>query len=592
MDAQITRTLDLRDYVRIVRSSSRLIVATAVLVGVLAATYVLVRGPEYTATARVLVESIVNPALGDLSGQAANVLQPDMNTEIQIASSSSVANAVTQDPLVRRAGVTAAPEALLPHLDVQNLRDTTVLLIQYTDPDPNRARLLANAFAEQYLGLRKSRVEDNVSVGKDALERKLNGPDADGDGVPDDTNRDGIPDQGLRHDYLLAAERYDNAKTEAEKQLAQIDLNSFSAQILEINTQIARIDALVATSQGGSLQSRAITPASPSSPSIFFAAFVGGVFGAMIGAGAAIARKMAADRVGGHAELSDEIGAPVIGVIPAVAGWNERRRERLVSREEPTSPAAEAYRTLATNIRFIGSKQRLQVVMLTSSLPEEGKTSTATNLAVVLAQSGLRTILVDGDLRRPRADRFLGVAHGGGLREALEGWTDLVDVIQMSDIPGLAVLRSGETPSDPAALLSTPAAQKVLGDLRKAADIVICDAPPVLPVADASVLAPHVDGVLFVHDPSIAPRTALLDAVRQLRTAGGDVIGGVYNNVSKSQRTYLGYSRYEAYYAAQGPAAAQPSWAPRGVATLDRPDRPDGDRRERAAGGANPGSRS
>jgi capsular exopolysaccharide synthesis family protein len=565
VDTQVTRTLDLRDYGRIVRASTRLIIATAVLVGMLSATYVLVRGPEYTATARVLVESIVPPALSGLSGQAATVLQPVMSTETQVAQSVEVAR-VAQE----LAESTRPPEQLLGALEVENVRDTTVLLIRYTSADPSEARALANAFAEAYLAQRKGQVEALAEATAEALQAQLS-VDEDGDGTPD---------SGLLKQYQDAVDRLNDATPDQEA-IYQAEVDQIRQQIQVVSAQLGQTKILEATSQGGRIVSRAITPTSPSSPSVVFAAIVGAIFGALIGAAAAIARKVAADRVAGHTELSDEIGAQVIGVIPAVAGWHERRKERLVTREEPSSPAAEAYRTLATNIRFIGSKQRLQVMMLTSSLPEEGKTSTAANLAVVLAQSGLRTILVDADLRRPRAERFLGVGHGAGFREALEGWTDLVDVIQMSDVPGLAVLRSGETPPDPAALLSTPAAPKMLADLRKAADIVICDAPPVLPVADASVLAPHVDGVLFVHDPSIAPRTALLDAVRQLRTAGGEVIGGVYNNVSKAQRTYLGYSRYEAYYG-QPSTGAPAAWPPSRL-TLERPDRPDGERRERPA---------
>jgi receptor protein-tyrosine kinase len=167
---------------------------------------------------------------------------------------------------------------------------------------------------------------------------------------------------------------------------------------------------------------------------------------------------------------------------------------------------------------------------------------------MVLAQSGLRTILVDADLRRPRAGKFLDVPPGPGFREALEGWRELVDVIQVSEVPGLAVLRSGDTPADPASLLSGTDVDRVFAELRKAADFIVCDAPPVLPVADASILAAKADGVLFVHDPSISPKTALAEAVRQLRTSGGVVIGGVHNNVTKAQRTYLGYARYETYY--------------------------------------------
>ena len=186
--------------------------------------------------------------------------------------------------------------------------------------------------------------------------------------------------------------------------------------------------------------------------------------------------------------------------------------------------------------------------MVTSALPGEGKSATTANLATVLAETGIRTLLVDADLRRPRAERFLDVANGPGLREALEGKAELKDVVVSTDVPNLSIIRSGQIPHDPVALLAGVHADAVFHDMRRLGDIVVCDAPPTLPVADASILAEVADVVIFVHDPAISSRTALEDAVRQLRTAGGEIAGGVYNNITSLQRTTLGYATYDQYY--------------------------------------------
>ena len=115
-------------------------------------------------------------------------------------------------------------------------------------------------------------------------------------------------------------------------------------------------------------------------------------------------------------------------------------------------------------------------------------------------------------------------------------------------MPNLSIIRSGSMPNDPVALLAGPHADAVFHDMRRLGDIVICDAPPTLPVADASILAEAADVVLFVHDPAISSRTALEDAVRQLRTAGAEIAGGVYNNITTLQRNSLGYASYDQYY--------------------------------------------
>jgi polysaccharide biosynthesis transport protein len=527
------RTLDLRHFMRAVRANAPFVLLAAVVLGLVAGLYVSLREPIYRAHTRIRVEPIVDPVLNDLEGSQSTTVQPDMNTEVQIAQSRPIAIAVREtllqanDEALVRELEQSSPQSLLQSLAVEAVRETTVLEMTYEDPNPLHAARIANEFATAYLAARKTQIENDVEAFLTPIDRQL---------------------ETYSQDYAAKQEEIERANDPFNKGILQADAVQLSEQIRVLTAKKAQMELLRDTSSGGRVVATATVPEQPTGPNVTTAVILGLILGALIGAGVTILRQLVVDRVARQEEIEEHLGAPVIGVIPSVPGWTERLSVHLITREDPASHVSEAYRTLGTNVRFAASRQPLNILLVTSALPEEGKSATATNLAMVLAQSGLRTILVDADLRRPRAGKFLDVPPGPGFREALEGWRELVDVIQVSEVPGLAVLRSGDTPADPASLLSGSDVDRVFAELRKAAEFIVCDAPPVLPVADASILAAKADGVLFVHDPSISPKTALVEAVRQLRTAGGQIIGGVHNNVTKSQRTYLGYARYETYY--------------------------------------------
>src|SRR5439155_13218725 len=158
------------------------------------------------------------------------------------------------------------------------------------------------------------------------------------------------------------------------------------------------------------------------------------------------------------------------------------------------------YRTLATNIQYLGSREGLKVILVTSPLAGEGKTTTSANLAVALAQGGRRVILASADLRKPRLHRFFNVPNDRGLSDLLAGAATLAQVARDPGVPNLRVIAGGSTPANPAALLGGPSAAATLTSLRDVADFIIIDTPPVLAVADASILAPLADGTLFVMD--------------------------------------------------------------------------------------------
>ncbi|HJR97363.1 MAG TPA: polysaccharide biosynthesis tyrosine autokinase [Actinomycetota bacterium] len=514
------RVLDLRDYWRMIRTRIWTVLAMATIVAAIAGAYVALRPPTYYSQAKVIVDPLVNPAIAGATGNPTSY-QPDMVIESEIVGSIDIARAVRED-----LNLSSSPEELAATVRVDPQGDAAVMYIGYLASQPETAATIANSFAEQYLANRKEQVDAQVEAAIAPLSDQID---------------------------LIAGEAgaieaaIESSDDPAEIGTLQADLEGKRAQITQLGTDIAEIQGN-APNSGGSIVQFATAPRQPSGPSLVLASILGFIVGAIIGAGLAILLGLRANRVGGRDELAEFIGAPVMGVIPTVDDWSSRDKAELVTRDHPGGPAAEAYRTLATNIRFLRSQRAVGVVVVTSALPGEGKSATTANLAVVLAETGVRTLLIDTDLRRPRAERFLGVPNGAGLREALDGARTLDDVVLATEIPNLSIVRSGSIPDDPVSLLAGPHADSVFHDMRRLGDIVICDAPPTLPVADASILAEVADVVLFVHDPAISSRTALEDAVRQLRTAGGEIAGGVYNNITTLQRNSLGYASYDQYY--------------------------------------------
>jgi capsular exopolysaccharide synthesis family protein len=515
------RVLDLRDYWRMIRTRVWTVLAMATIVAAIAGAYIALRPPMYFAQAKVIVDPLVNPAITGSVGNP-TAYQPDMVVESEIVSSITIARAVRDD-----LNLSSSPEELAATVRVEPVRDAAVMYIGYLASQPETAATIANSFAEQYLANRQQKIIEQVEAAIAPLEEE----------------RDALAEEAGRVEAQIEA-----SDDPEEIGRLQGQLEGLRAEIAQYGTDIAEIRGNSSTSTGGSIVQFASAPREPSGPSIVLASILGFIVGAIIGAGLAILLGLRANRVGGRDELAEFIGAPVMGVIPTVDDWSSREKAELVTRDHPGSPAAEAYRTLATNIRFLRSQRAVGVVVVTSALPGEGKSATTANLAVVLAETGVRTLLIDTDLRRPRAERFLGVPNGAGLREALEGARTLDDVVLATEVPNLSIVRSGAIPDDPVSLLAGPHAGSVFHDMRRLGDIVICDAPPTLPVADASILSEVADVVLFVHDPAISSRTALEDAVRQLRTAGAEIAGGVYNNITTVQRTSLGYASYDQYY--------------------------------------------
>lgn len=218
---------------------------------------------------------------------------------------------------------------------------------------------------------------------------------------------------------------------------------------------------------------------------------------------------------------------------------NPSPAEQLIALRDPRSPAAEAYRTLRTNIQFSSLDRPLRTLLVTSTAPDEGKSTTLANLAVTMAQAEQRVLLVDCDLRRPSLHTLFGLPNEVGLTSLLlQESRDLP--AQPTEVPGLLVLTSGPLPPRPADILGSRRMEEVIARLREAADVVLFDTPPVVAVTDAAVLATRVDGVLLVFRAGATRRDRAREARRRLEKVNANIVGVVLTDVQND-------SAYEYY---------------------------------------------
>ncbi|MBP1081588.1 MULTISPECIES: CpsD/CapB family tyrosine-protein kinase [Bacillus] len=225
---------------------------------------------------------------------------------------------------------------------------------------------------------------------------------------------------------------------------------------------------------------------------------------------------------------------------------NHRKNFRLNSRSlitimEPKSPSSEQYRTIRTNIEFSSVDKNVRSILITSSGPGEGKSTTAANLAVVFAQQGKRVLLIDSDLRKPTVQYTFQLDNTDGLTTVLLKQMSLKTIVQKCMVDNLDILTSGPIPPNPAELLSSKSMGKLLEDAYKIYDIIIFDSPPVLAVTDAQILANHTDGSLLVVSSGKTEKELAVKAKEVLSSTKSKLLGAVLNGKKLEQSSYYYY---------------------------------------------------
>lgn len=213
---------------------------------------------------------------------------------------------------------------------------------------------------------------------------------------------------------------------------------------------------------------------------------------------------------------------------------------------DPKSPVAEAYRILRTNIEFSSTDRKIKVILVTSSGPAEGKSTTAANTAIAMADANRRVLLIDCDLRKPAIHRMFGLVNIKGLTNILVEGIEYSDITNVTEVENLEIITSGPKPPNPAELLGSRRMKEFLDRVREDYDVVIIDAPPVLPVTDAAVLSQYVDGVILVAGYGVTTFEAAAQAKASLQKVNARILGVVLNGAPVDRGG--GYYYYYYYY--------------------------------------------
>ncbi len=433
---------------------------------------------------------------------------------------------------VRNATMTALGLIWLPDYQVQPVPNSQLIEVVVTDTSPERAQAVANELANQLIKQSPASRESQTLEHQQFVQQQLINIEAEINKTTEE----------------MAAKQKDLGELFSARQIAdtEAELASLEAKLTTLQTNYA---ALLANSEQGasntlSVIERASLPKRQIGPNTQMMVLLTTVVGLFLAVGAAYLIEYLDDTIKAPEEITRLLNLPVIGSISEV-----KKEETVVAfiAGQPRSAAADNYRSLRTNLEFAAVDKPLKTIYVSSAGVSEGKTYVAINLAVVMAQGGKRVILLDADLRRPSVYRSLGLSNNQGLSDIFRGHIDIHDAFAPWEAENIRVILSGNPPPNPADLLGSKKMDSILESLQQEADVVILDGPPFL-VADASVLANKVDGVILVARHGLTRRESLKVALERLRHAGANVLGVVLNRVPRS--TYRGYGNlgYDAYY--------------------------------------------
>lgn len=311
----------------------------------------------------------------------------------------------------------------------------------------------------------------------------------------------------------------------------------------------------------------ATAPSSPSSPNTSMYLAAGLLFGLAIGVGAGLLRNSLDTRIRGEVEVRRITGTSILGGVAFDANASKKP---LLTHVDGQSPRAEAFRQIRTNLQFAHVSKSSRSIMITSSLPGEGKSTTAVNIAIAMAQTGQRVILVDADLRRPMVGEYLGLDGSAGLTTVLVGNHPLESLVQRWGQDELYVLTSGRIPPNPSELLGSSSMTDLVSYLEQEFDAVIIDAPPLLPVTDAAVLAQRVGGVVLVVGSQLVKAADLQRSLATLEKVDADILGVILNRLAARDPHANTYGYYSRDSSRTGYAAENQRSAATGTEDFDR----------------------
>ena len=520
--------MDARGYLRVLRNWAWVLIASVLLAGGAAYLVSSALPKTYESTATLLV------------GQSLQSTNPDPNQLLvsQRLSQTYASLATTTSMLaqvVDTVGLNEPADVLRKNVVVTAATDSTLITITATDGDAQRAATIANTLAGDLIAA-----------------------------SPAISGRDASVQTFIDSDLKATQQQITDSQTQLQRLLSLSNPSTDEqTQIQTLQGQLVNLRQTYTTLLGSSSDSGAnlltvVDPAipadQPAGPRVLLNTILATFLGLLLAIGIAFLLEHLDDTVKSGADVEALVGVPTLGAIIRMKGGGDRSEiYHLAALLYPRSPAAEAYRTLRTNVEFAAVDAPVRTILVTSSIPGEGKTTTAANLAVVFAQAGRRTLLIDADLRKPGVHKMFNLQNTEGLTSLLRpDAVDAVSIAQATEQENLAVITTGPLPPNPAELLGSQRMKVILERLAAAVDLVIIDSPPLRAVTDAAILASITDGTVFVIDAGHTRRGAAVSGRDALAKVGARVLGVTLNRLSEKASGDYYYYDYHGGYGADG----------------------------------------
>jgi non-specific protein-tyrosine kinase len=455
----------------------------------------------------------------------------------------------------QQAGLDLPYERALPLLDVRPLTNTQIIQISAQAGDPEVAARFANSVTSAFIQYTQTSQLSRFATTRENLTRQVDQLSAD------------ISDRSARVDSL----RQEPASTARDSELARLqgELN----QLQQTYTTAARSLESIRVSEALSsdllsVLEPAIPAPQPVLPRVSLNVALAAFLALIVALGIAFIVEHLDDRLNSTERVARFTGLHPLGSVPGLPKTGPRVIDMVAPKvQSQGGPAAHAgaanvgemFRLLRANLQFAAIESPVRTLLVTSSQEGDGKTTVATNLAVVLAQAGQRVLLVEADLRRPSLHEVFELPNRVGLTSLLvDEKLDAASLPMATRVPGLQLLPSGPLPPNPSELLASQRMRTRLAELRELADVVILDSPPVLAVSDPAVLAGQVDGVLLVANSERTRAQQANQTISTLQKAGARLLGVVLNRTRPTSVSYYAYGKEARSY------EAQPSSAPTG----------------------------
>ncbi|MCB9431822.1 MAG: polysaccharide biosynthesis tyrosine autokinase [Ardenticatenaceae bacterium] len=529
--------MEILQYVYLLRRWLWLILLVAVVAG--STTYFVSRTqrPIYRATSMLLI-------IEDNSSR--NNAYNTLLTSERLASSYAerLTNFYVLQAAINSLDVDLTPADLEKILFVDTVGQTNLLAVSVEHSDPQLAADIANTVPQFFIERTQAQQLDRLANSKASLEEELMGVEEE---------------IALTEQQILAI--HQQAKQD------ESSLNQLNETLLRLrNAQTRLVQSLedLRLTQANQLETVVIDeyarpPEQPVRPRVLTNTMLATIAGIMLAVGVAFLMEYLDDTVKDPEEVEYATGLGTLGILEQLK--TNIPSEALVVAREPRSPAAEAYRQVRTNIQFVNLDKKSKTLLITSAQPSEGKTTVAANLAIALAQSGRKVILVDCDMRRPMLHKLLEVNSSRGLCDMIIRGRNDTSYISGTLVPNLRLLPAGRIPPNPAELLGSERMRSVIAWLQTQADIVVFDSPPVLAVTDAVILSQITDLTLFVVSASTTRYPSFIDALERIATVEAPIAGVVLNKVDPQRDGSYYASYYKIDY--QPGVVYPPSWRQR-----------------------------